>query len=801
MPSISGQIHSHWKSLGAEKGPLGAPISSNVRLPDGEIVFFKYGCLWTSQRSARVYYADIRTPLLGNPALISSSRGSRIFNVVTRRHNIPGVIRRQPEPNGQDMEVLRESLRGRFFLRPIGERTAGSNLIGIDIGPQNSNGLTFSLSNENARRLRDRILYDILLRLPNGRYTVVSHHAVYVSNSNWKDFSIIHVTDIHVAKRIDQLHNKLRRLASNGRLREGLKQFHNWNDNFSTFIKYANRLHERKQLDLIIATGDLIDYLYEEGDRNKHLGGNFAFFKSLILGQGKFSDGATLREELRVPIYTTLGNHDYRSNPYRLLAKFLITVNDAVRSVLKKIPGIGGFAGDIVGGVLSAIGIGSVGTDKLSYDQDQFADYNLTEDEAEVLEGGRRPVLDANAGGKMLHVDRDMIRQTAYYFKEINRSSSYSIGLGRKHHIVMVDTKYDSGITTDLVEVGLAKYLGLGATEKKKFVNGFVNSAGFGNQEIRLVKSVLSRSQGLVIVGMHAPPLCHFGGEFSHFFREVEHRKSPKADTIDFLLRNGGIFPFIEPLKKDTVRVFRGPGVEVKKLKDIKPSQIRGWRMDGTPYFRKASKLDDSLAKGVADHSEKFLRLCVGADGERSVDLVLCGHKHRNVQYKLKWNRNEFEYYMDFYTENPKQYYNSREFAAGENEVITKINPQLRTPGNIVRRRDHRAGATLDETWTREVPKNSQSLDTTRNAARWWTLNRPLILLSPSLGPIDKNQRQEANGKNPIEPAFQGIRLINVKNDVIRSIRMVTHDEISRGTRSTRPGAVTRMNVSLNINR
>jgi hypothetical protein len=91
----------------------------------------------------------------------------------------------------------------------------------------------------------------------------------------------------------------------------------NFNDRFRGFVKYANYLHDNGILDIIVATGDLYDYIRED-DGDPASGGNAAFLRELVLGQSPGPGFADV-EELRVPIFTTPGNHDYRRHPYLLI--------------------------------------------------------------------------------------------------------------------------------------------------------------------------------------------------------------------------------------------------------------------------------------------------------------------------------------------------------------------------------------------------------------------------------------------------------------------------------------------------
>jgi 3',5'-cyclic AMP phosphodiesterase CpdA len=798
---ITGAIHSHWRALGRERGPLGDPISENTKLPDGEIVFFKYGNLWTGQRPRVVLYADMAMPLLGKPMLLSFQRPAPICSAVTHGHKVTG-LEPQAEPTAQDISTLKVAMEDKLFLHPVGEAIKSEMLIPLAITEESVEGLEFSVPSSQLNRVKDRQLYDIVLRLPNGADQPLSPHSVYATTSTWKDFSFVHVTDIHIAARVDQIQSRLAELVKEKQISaEAVKEYNNFNDKFADFIRFANRLHSEGQIDFILATGDLVDYLFEDGDRRKS---NIALFKSLVLGHGKSSKGVQ-HEELKVPLFTTLGNHDYRLNPYLLLFSTAFTSDDLAKlaktllSALNPVAIGVESALDAVGlgldSVLDALGLGHKGVKIIK--QSNYSPYNMTEAEAVAFQG-KHPVVDAATASKMVEIDDQMKAGTALYFKEISRKGSYLVELGERHSLVLINTKHDSGVTSNPA-VALAAFLGLGTSKTKKFVEEFTNSEGVLPDGSELVERALETKPGLVIVGMHAPPICHSGKEFSHFFRETEHPRAPVADTIHFLLRNHSPKAIHEPLTESSVGLIikkpltegsvsdsRGVGtldlVSVP-IRSIDPELIRGWRVEATRFFRKAKGLDDSSAVGVADHGDHFLFLCAGGRGGRKVDLILCGHDHSNVEYRVEFDpeTKEFEYYLDYYTANPDRYYNSREFEAGEKEVAIRVLAELDEPQDLVKVRDHRPDSTeAIELLRRDVPINSNSLDRQQDPKSWWKIHSPLIVQTPALGPIDQNQRIQENGDQPISPAFQGIRVIDVRDDVIHRIRLITIDEIRK---------------------
>ena len=136
-----------------------------------------------------------------------------------------------------------------------------------------------------------------------GRRTDILH-PLFVARARTERLRVGHLTDIHVSVRADLYEQNLRRRGSK-------VSYNNWNT--STVKGYEGA---KRDSDIILLTGDLIDYgrghwardaldtlaqdqLYHE-DRNW-------FLLLDVLAAG---------DAYRVPVYTSLGNHDWRINPY-----------------------------------------------------------------------------------------------------------------------------------------------------------------------------------------------------------------------------------------------------------------------------------------------------------------------------------------------------------------------------------------------------------------------------------------------------------------------------------------------------
>ena len=176
-------------------------------------------------------------------------------------------------------------------------------------------------------------LYNLVHRYPERSWANVNFHAVYLSDQDWQDFSLCQITDTHVSWRNDTLCTVLEPRFPGIRDR-----FINFNQNLRDFIRYANTRHAQGQLDAVVLTGDIADYVRDNFDqrlgreRPKDLQAepfgpapidNFELFRDLVVAWPSHA-GLVVGDELAVPMFTVPGNHDYRRNEYPLIHKLKI---------------------------------------------------------------------------------------------------------------------------------------------------------------------------------------------------------------------------------------------------------------------------------------------------------------------------------------------------------------------------------------------------------------------------------------------------------------------------------------------
>jgi predicted MPP superfamily phosphohydrolase len=113
--------------------------------------------------------------------------------------------------------------------------------------------------------------------MPPGPGGNVLFHSVYVTDQQWKDFRVLHLTDSHIAWRNDVIPEAIENVTS-----QPPTSYVNFNERFRNMIRYANRLHRRRLLDFAVITGDVVDFV--EVDHQFTIGNLQSKVESVIPG-------------------------------------------------------------------------------------------------------------------------------------------------------------------------------------------------------------------------------------------------------------------------------------------------------------------------------------------------------------------------------------------------------------------------------------------------------------------------------------------------------------------------------------
>jgi hypothetical protein len=737
----------------ANASTLGLPVANMVNIAGGQAVYCERGVVWAHPSiKGTPLIGTVRPPLLGNPQITTTSQ----VNL--------GPIIEFSIPNAAIAEKLAsltsaaftEIWQGVLFLRASGTTSyIGVNFSVSRTGPIGAGSYTVSATASGP--LLNSTLYDLVLRIGADYTYDLSPHCLYAKDS-WENFGLLHATDIHLSLRNQNLGAVL---AKKG-MGDAARQYTNFQDSFRDFIRYVNHLHSIGLADAVVATGDLIDYIVEAGD-NPHTG-NFARFRNMVLGTA-FDAGVAVGEELKVPIYCTFGNHDYRPNPYDL--RIHISA------------GPGGIFDD-------------------SY-MDNHSSHNLTPLEATVAQGGDKEygLTDFSSAFKMLAIDKTG-GAYAYFAKYFSTVRSFVVEMG-PHCLVVLDSLYDDGIPQisgweDLLKFCLEYERGTLPPGTNQLINGCNDVSGLLNGACSMVANAANQActYGVVIVGVHVPPFAPKGGEYPYYLRETLHPHVDSKLTEEYLNRNS--------IKSD------------------------GWTTTGTSYFRTGEAGNGhGLDNGVpAEYQMDFLRVLAGLgyNATRPVDLLLCGHHHDRTEYRIGLSGSDVEYYMDFYLEEPAEYYSTianedLQIPGGEkitkgSRIHVKIQPGAAVAGTLTSTQIKDGPLTVTQGII-SLPPYATPLDTAADAKQWWAAHRPLIVQTAALGPIDPRQRYDAfwqvdnevpvvggtaTVESPTEPSssfdtkvtriprpqpdptFEGFRVVLVSNNVIQKVHYVTIAEL-----------------------
>ncbi|GAF78118.1 unnamed protein product, partial [marine sediment metagenome] len=189
-------------------------------------------------------------------------------------------------------------------------------------------------------KTRNFVMFDIIQNIPN-RLVRTNFHSLVLTKQDWKDFTFIQATDIHIAKRNDEILEKIKTTISK-KIRSKIKsfisdlrdkeippleqRFVNPNNQLRKLIKVVNKKVLNNDIDFLVVTGDIIDFCLIsalgklEDMVNFHLPNtNWVIFRDILLNKEEyFKPGMINGEELLCPIFTVPGNHDFRLAHYDL---------------------------------------------------------------------------------------------------------------------------------------------------------------------------------------------------------------------------------------------------------------------------------------------------------------------------------------------------------------------------------------------------------------------------------------------------------------------------------------------------
>ena len=310
----------------------------------------------------------------------------------------------------------------------------------------------------------------------------------------------------------------------------------NPNNNFRLLIYQANEEFKRGNLDFIVITGDLVDFVGTREKRKQDFkDSNWKVFIDILLGKPNKTNykGLLPPEELIVPIFTIPGNHDYRGYPYP-------------PSFVKE----------------------SIG---------------FTTDEIKLYTFNKLHYLLAL---------RANIKFLRGYFQFINCDLNFIKRFG-KTHFIFLDTDKDS--FKDIYDL----------------IYSNPSSRGLRDSQLKWLKNYCNKNvkdDEHVIIFMHTPVF-----------------NPPKLEMLRETLEK--IFPELKEEEKKTNKKL----ISINLLKEY--SLID--KMDDP----RIDPLIDLKFGTILNNWEQFLSFCLNCRDKgilKPVDLVVCGHAHKNLEFRLE---------------------------------------------------------------------------------------------------------------------------------------------------------------------
>ena len=420
-------------------------------------------------------------------------------------------------------------------------------------------------------------------------------HPLRVDRQHSGPLRIGHITDTHVDVRADVYEENLKQENVRARYhpRWTATSYNNWN---RSFVRCYG--HARQDADILLLTGDLIDYgrghfgVTERArlgdDEAYHTDRNWLLFYYLLASGDAYSK----------PVYTILGNHDWRLNPY---PPFAVAGAPSPRLLINN---YADFTEDEQKDILRlAHGPGH---------ERAFSYFSQAKSKTELLL--EQPRASAKALWRMIGQTKTMdethtptettVESVAWYLLSINPFLDYMFTLPSQHRILMLDWAEDENVLFPIVERGeswpyMVWQAGTASDPGPKAMNCLT-----GLQK-RLVEDFAAGPGVAKIVGIHAPPI------------------GPYPDWFDGdLLQGRKIY--------DGKSEPRGPTNYATRKPD---GSIEKW--NGHPVF--AIQPPNGQAGMVADYGslEKerdwFIRTL--GESRSGVRLVFSGHIHRNGLY------------------------------------------------------------------------------------------------------------------------------------------------------------------------
>ncbi len=532
------------------------------------------------------------------------------------------------------------------------------------------------------------LLCDLILS--EGKDRTVHPHALQIIEGYREDFRFLHITDLHLAARNDVMLREILQFR-HGRTSGAITgDYKNFNDNLRRLIRRINEMTEQGEMDFVLIGGDIVDFVFHGWEEDDNVRNNWRTFVDIITGGGaeaeaRFScprpeggDPVEVKGNpgLRVAAFTTTGNHDWRLHPYS--------------------PSFPGYSG----------AFGLKREEAASYQYRYFESLEEGDDRRRRMsEKIQQDIL--KQFNLDLFTDKLTLKLSKYLSSRLLRLSFPLLGLGGAffNHLWILDKMKE--ITEKYVYSGLVFVLvWLALWGLKKFIERRVENLA----DLLVDNPLHADVRGLHYYFQHINPYFNYAFAYGpHRFlmmdtgcdlfngqlldrKEAKNMKrmsikdnvlggSPDSRAFDSEKR---YYRYTQTAWMDTLlngqepEVGEGTAVLCLHAPPVNPDGKVPWNRlweENRPGQKWISRDEQNLTFGsIAHYLSQFFYLCLGyREGDwpyeperkgRGVQLILSGHAHRNLEFRLEmgdYRKEKFHIYSSVYSQrkpaDPEEYW------------------------------------------------------------------------------------------------------------------------------------------------
>ncbi|MCP4255818.1 MAG: hypothetical protein GY775_20945, partial [Candidatus Scalindua sp.] len=263
-------------------------------------------------------YGELTTPLKdgfkGTLFLRTSSSSCKISKEI--KLLIKGELEEIAEWNNlsdiNNIEDTRDLINSEFHYNVLGENTRYWRAkVAFDTkNPVEPDSLLQQKDGKNIP-----CLYDLVYKDRSSGWERVNYHSIQIVESTVADCKFIQITDPHIATRNDVILDEVLKIKSRRSRDDIIDGYINFNGNLRDFIRHANDMADMGELDFVVITGDLVDFAFHGWeDESNSDENNWKTFINIITGAGNENEKDNIG--LKVAVFTSTGNHDWRLHPY-----------------------------------------------------------------------------------------------------------------------------------------------------------------------------------------------------------------------------------------------------------------------------------------------------------------------------------------------------------------------------------------------------------------------------------------------------------------------------------------------------